>query len=52
MSERRDVPRETNPLVVALAEVAVAVVERRREAQARRSTIRIVGATKPGKEAA
>lgn len=47
MAERRDVPRgtlagEANPLVLALAEIAIAVVERRREADERRRTIRLV----------
>lgn len=44
------VPRETNPLVVALAEVAIAVVERRRAAEEQRRSMHLVGATKkPGK---
>lgn len=38
MAERRDVPRETNPLIVALAEVAIAVLERRREVAGREET--------------
>lgn len=52
MAERRDVPRETNQLVVILADVAVAVVERRRQVQERRATLAVVGAkTKGGKAA-
>ena len=39
-AERRQA--EANQLVVALAEVAVAVVARRREAEARRRSIRLV----------
>jgi hypothetical protein len=51
VSERRP-PREPNQLVVALAEVAVAVVERRRETEDRRRSITVVGSSKHGGKAA
>jgi hypothetical protein len=45
------VPRETNPLVVALAEVAIAVVARRREVAAAREKITVVDGRKGGRAA-
>jgi hypothetical protein len=51
MAERRDVPRETNPLVLFLAELAVALAERERDAQERRATMTVVDGKRGGKAA-
>lgn len=54
-SIRRSVPRETvapDPLARVLAEVAVAVVLRRREAEQQRAKITLVGARRKGGNAA
>jgi hypothetical protein len=52
VAERRDIPRETNPLVLFLAELAVALAEREREAQGRRATMAVVDGGKRGGRAA
>jgi hypothetical protein len=52
VSERRDVPRETNPLVLFLAELAVALAERERDAQERRATMTVISGKREGGKAA
>jgi hypothetical protein len=50
-AERRDVPRETDPLLEALVELARSAIANRRETEERRRTIHVVDGKRSGKAA-